>query len=158
MIALPMKFLQRWCSSACFQFLGKPTSTALWRRPPRPPACIKCDVASRRLDEITTWLNPFSFSTSISFLTDWQMEEKQIVGVPFCRIKYSWWFFVFHTWSAFCASGWLLRRVPSTHAPTMVKPLPAFSWLVRDRSRGCSTFCSPSKLVSTKICGLESEF
>ncbi len=72
LFVIPMKFLQRWCSSACFQFLGKLTRTVLWRRPPRPPAWIRCEVASRRLEEITTWLNPFTFSTSISFLRDWE--------------------------------------------------------------------------------------
>ena len=38
--------------------------------------------------------------------------------------------------------------------PTMVRPLPAFSWLVRDSRRGCSTFCSASVLTRTNSCGL----
>lgn len=64
---------------------------------------------------------------------------------------------VWQTWSALWASLKLLRKVPWTEVPTMVRPFPAFSWLVRESRRGCSTFCSASMLTKTRIWGLEKE-
>lgn len=46
------------------------------------------------------------------------------------------------TSSALCACGWLSRKVPSSTEATMVRPLPALSCEVKDRSCGCTTFCS----------------
>lgn len=46
------------------------------------------------------------------------------------------------TSSALCACGWLSRKVPSSTEATMVRPLPALSCDVKDRSCGCTTFCS----------------
>lgn len=62
----PMKFLQCWCSSPCFQLRGHETKTALCFRPPSPLAWSRCDVASRRLEDTVTWQKPFTFSVSIS--------------------------------------------------------------------------------------------
>lgn len=59
------------------------------------------------------------------------------------------------TSSALCACGWLSRKVPSSTEATMVRPLPALSCDVKDRSCGCTTFCSWSPRTSTSSCGLE---
>ncbi len=60
-----------------------------------------------------------------------------------------------HTCSARWDCSWFSRKVPSRAVPTMVRPLPAFSWLVRESRRGCSTFCSASVLTSTSNWGLK---
>ncbi len=71
-----MKFLQPLWSSACFQLRGQQARTVLCWRPPNPPAWIKCDVASLMLEEMTTWQKPFTFSASMSFLRDFETQNK----------------------------------------------------------------------------------
>lgn len=61
----------------------------------------------------------------------------------------------FHTCSAFLASASLVRYVPSKIFPTIVNPFPAFSWVVKDKRRGCLTTCSESVLRRTSSWGLQ---
>lgn len=67
---LPMKFLNSWWHSGCFQLRGQLTITVLCFRPPSPPTWIKWDVPSLRLEEMTTWVKPFTFSCSINLRND----------------------------------------------------------------------------------------
>ena len=67
---LPMKFLNCWWNWGCFQLRGQLTITVLCFRPPSPPTWIRWDVPSRRLEEMTTWEKPFTFSVSISLRRD----------------------------------------------------------------------------------------
>lgn len=131
-----------WRYSGCFQLQGQLTITVLCFRPPSPPIWIKWDVPSRMLEEMTTCEKPFTFSTAISLRRDCisvrtRSESWDQWPRPwFCQQTT-----VEPTWSARWASVWLLRKVPWTAVPMMVKPFPAFSWLVRDSRRGSSTFC-----------------
>lgn len=49
--------------------------------PPRPPDWIRWDTPSRRLEEITTWQKPFTFSASISRRMDWGVRQGPASGL-----------------------------------------------------------------------------
>lgn len=66
-----MKFLQVWWSSFWRQLRGQPTSTVLCCSPPSPLDWMRWDMPSRRLEEMTTWQKPFTFSASIRRRMDW---------------------------------------------------------------------------------------
>lgn len=73
----PMKFWNCWWCSGCLQLCGQLTITVLCFRPPRPPAWIRWDVPSLRLEETTTWAKPFTFSASISLRKDCRKSERK---------------------------------------------------------------------------------
>lgn len=74
---LPIKFLNCWWYSGCFQFRGQLTITVLCFRPPSPPIWIRWDVPSLRFEEMTTWEKPFTFSVSINFRKDYKYTERE---------------------------------------------------------------------------------
>lgn len=156
-----MKFLQVWWSSLLRQLRGHPTSTVLCCSPPRPLDWMRCDMPSRTLQEVTTWQKPLTFSASINRRIDWAGGAERgkshqaappphlPLGRPFSpgargtsapqgqagqRGRSARGGSAGHTSSARWTCRWLSRKVPSSTEPTMVSPLPAFSWLVRESS------------------------
>lgn len=80
----PIKFLNCWWHSGCFQFRGQLTITVLCFRPPSPPTWIRWDVPSLRLEEMTTWEKPFTFSVSINLRRDYKYTERWRVCEELC--------------------------------------------------------------------------
>lgn len=74
---LPIKLRNCWWDSGCFQLCGQLTITVLCFKPPSPPTWIKCDVPSLKLEDMTTWGKPFTFSVSISFRKDLNVAKNQ---------------------------------------------------------------------------------
>lgn len=72
-----MKFLKCWWSLACFQSRGQLTITVLCFRPPSPPTWIRWEVPSLRLEDMTTWEKPLTFSVSINLRNDCRDTRKE---------------------------------------------------------------------------------
>lgn len=89
LFSVPIKFLNCWWYSGCFQFRGQLTITVLCFRPPSPPTWIRWDVPSLRLEEMTTWEKPFTFSVSINLRKDYKYTER---GRGLLRIGEKLWF------------------------------------------------------------------